>query len=342
MNRKEEFFMNEYRFRSVFAPFINSFLSMKETMGFQLRKYKMVLKEFDVFFIDNKVTEPYITCLLMEKWRSTRVNDSAGMLYVKISTISQLCKYLCHLGHPCFIPRIPPKPSDTFIPYVFTHEQIQLIFKTADALVLTHNRMDSLLFVIPVLIRLLYSTGIRIGEAIAIKNGDVDFDRQFITIRKTKNQQDRLAPLNTDMLQVMLQYREARNRLPLPDVNHPDRFFFTSLSAKSLHHGTVYNWFKIILKKCGIPHIGMNHGPRIHDLRHTCAIHSLMKQVKEGADIYCLLPVISVFLGHKTIKGTEQYVRLTQEMFPEIIQMEQTVTSFVFPSQIKIEMDYEK
>jgi len=341
-NRKEAFFMNEYPFESVFAPFMKSFLSMKETMGFKLRTHKTIFKEFDNFFIENKVTEPFITCSLIEQWRITRMNDSTKTFYNKVSVISQFCKYLCHLGYPCYIPRMPKKMPDSFIPYVFTCEQMQLIFKISDDLILERNRMDSSLFSIPAIFRLLYSTGIRIGEAIAIKNGDVDLERQYIIIRNTKNRQERLAPLNSAMLQVMIQYKEARNRLPLQDINNPNCSFFIALSGKALKHRTVYDWFKIIVKKCGIPHIGKNHGPRIHDLRHTCAIHSLMKQIEEGIDAYCTLPVLSVFLGHKTIRGTEQYVRLTQEMFPGIIQKEQSITSFIFPSHTKIEIDYEK
>lgn len=62
--------------------------------------------------------------------------------------------------------------------------------------------------------------------------------------------------------------------------------------------------------------------------------------VKSGEDIYCALPILSVFLGHKTIAGTEKYVRMTQEIFPEIIKMENHLTSFVFPNKIKIDIDY--
>lgn len=192
------------------------------------------------------------------------------------------------------------------------------------------------------LYRLLYSTGVRIGEAISLRNQDIDFEHQYIIIRKTKNQQQRLVPLNSSMLPIMLQYKEARDNLPLQNIVNPNGYFFISPSGHRLSNGTVYRWFRVILKKCGIPHIGKNHGPRVHDVRHTAAVHSLMKQVKSGADIYCVLPIISVFLGHKTIKGTEKYVRLTQEMFPEIIKLEQSLTSFVFPSQRIIEINYEK
>ena len=68
-----------------------------------------------------------------------------------------------------------------------------------------------------------------------------------------------------------------------------------------------------------------------HSLRHTFAVHSLAKMVQEGMDIYCALPLLSVFLGHKTLKGTETYVRLTQDMFPDILLKQTTITRFVYP-----------
>jgi len=144
------------------------------------------------------------------------------------------------------------------------------------------------------------------------------------------------------MLQAMLQYNTARENLPLENTANPDYYFFISPSGHPLSQGSVYKWFRVILRKCDIPHVGKNRGPRVHDIRHTSAVHSLMKQVKSGADIYCILPIISIFLGHRTIQGTEKYVRLTQEMYPEIIKLEQSLTSFVFPSQSQIEIDYEE
>jgi len=229
-----------------------------------------------------------------------------------------------------------------YIPYIFTHEQMLQIFRTCDTLIVANKNMDCILFALPALYRLLYSTGIRIGEAISLKNEDFDCNRHYIIIKKTKNQQQRLVPLNSSMLQILLQYKEARESMPLDNTTASNNSFFISPSGRPLTKSSVYNWFRVILKKCGIPHIGKNHGPRVHDIRHTCAVHSLMNQVRSGADIYCVLPVLSVFLGHKTIKGTEKYVRLTQEMFPEIIKMEQSITPFVFPAQPEIFVSHEE
>jgi len=128
-------------------------------------------------------------------------------------------------------------------------------------------------------------------------------------------------------------------------VNEPDSFLLISPVGKSLSSCTVLSGFKSVLKECGIPYsINRDGGACIHSLRHTFAVHSLAKMVKEGLDIYCALPILSVFLGHKTLKGTETYVRLTREMFPEVLKMQNTITQFVYPeintTKPKITIDY--
>jgi len=333
--------MKEYNFASIFAPHIKSFLTMKGALGIGALKYKRILKEFDMFFVENNVEDLMITKSLISCWAKTRVNDSKITLYNKYCVLYQFCNYMCNTGFACYIPQRIGRPHVDFIPYIFTHEQIQLLFRTCDALTMYSRGKNCILFALPALFRLLYSTGLRIGEAISIKNGDVDFKRRYIIIRKTKNQLQRFVPLNASMLQTMLQYKSARDSMPLEDITETNRFFFISPAGKPIRDNNVYCWFRLILHKCGIPHTGNNKGPRVHDFRHTCAVHSLMKLTKAGTDIYCALPVISVLLGHRNIQETEKYVRLTQEMFPEIIKMEHSVTSFVFPSQPIIEIDYE-
>lgn len=330
----------QFIYKSVFAPYFNSFLEMKKTMGFGLTKFHWILLEFDKFFIETGAEDLYITREQITEWSNTRINDSKRTLYDKYSVLRQLCFYLCHLGHECYIPQMPKHQWPEFIPYVFTHEQMGKVFKASDKLILSNNNLNCGLFAIPALLRLLYSSGLRIGEALSIKNEDVDFVRQLIVLKKTKNQMQRLVPLHPSLFEVLIQYKEARDKMPMQGLSAPKGFFFISTIGKPLNRKSVYPWFRKIIEECSIPHIGNNQGPRIHDIRHTCAVHSLIKLVGDGLDIYCALPILSVFLGHKTIIGTERYVRLTQEMYPEIIKMEQSITSFIFPKNPKIEIDY--
>lgn len=227
-----------------------------------------------------------------------------------------------------------------FIPYVFTHQQIEMIFRESSRMTVSTSNMNCALFAIPALIRFLYSSGVRVGEALYVKNVDVDYSRHRIIIRKTKNKMQRMVPINSSLEEVMKQYETYRNQMPIEGLTDNESFFFVSTIGKPLTKCTVYHWFKKMLWQCGIPHIGRQQGPRVHDVRHTCAVHSFEKMAKDGVDIYCALPILSVFLGHKTIKGTEKYVRMVQEIYPDIIGMENTITSFVFPNKPEIDINY--
>jgi len=331
---------NNTEYRSVFAPYFNSFLHMKETMGYSLTKFKYILIEFDRFFLETGAAKTHITCEQITAWRQSRVNDKERTLYDKFSVISQFCKYMCHLGHECYIPRLPKKKDWDFIPYVLTHKQMEQIFSESDRLPLLSNNMNTALFAIPALLRFLYSTGARIGEALSIKNGDVDYAHNRIIIRKSKNGMHRILPINPSLEQVMKQYEKYRNRMPLEGLASREHFFFVSALGKPLHICTVLNWFKKVITALGIPHVNNNQWVRIHDIRHTTSVHSLEKMIHEGVDVYCALPVLSVFLGHKTIKGTEKYVRMVREIYPDILEKENVITSFIFPCNPEINVDY--
>lgn len=333
--------MNEqFEYRSVFAPYFNSFLKMKDTMGYGLNKFGGIFLELDRFFLETGATDAYITSKQIAAWGKTRVNDKVRTLYDKYSVLSQFCRYMCHLGNECYIPRLPKQKDMDFIPYIFTHQQMDMIFRECDRMTVFNRNMNSALFAIPALIRFLYSTGIRIGEALLIKNIDVDYTLRRIIIRKTKNQMQRMVPINFSLEKVLKQYVVYRDRMPIKNLVDKESFFFVSAVGKPLTRSTVYKWFRKVLRQCGIPHIGKNQGPRVHDIRHTSAVHSFEKIVKGGADIYCALPILSTFLGHKTIKGTEKYVRMVQEIYPDIVAMENPVTSFVFPNKPEINIDY--
>jgi integrase len=300
---------------------------MKSVMKFDLKRFRIFFLELDSFFIETGATNTYITKEQINAWSTTQLNVQKTTLYQKYSILRQFCLYLCHNGQECYVPKLPEYVRSDFVPYIFTHEQIKLVFEACDRLTMSDRRMNSILFALPAFFRLLYSTGVRISEASSIKNEDVDFERKQIIFKKTKNQKHRLIPVNDSLLVVLKQYVGYRNKMPLDGLSRPDGFFFVSPIGKPLLECAVLYWFKRILRNCGISNVS---GIRVHDIRHTTAVHSLIKMTNNGFDIYCAFPILSVFLGHKTIESTEKYVHLTQEMYPEVIKMEQAFSSFVF------------
>lgn len=325
-----------FNYSSVYAPYFQAFIKMKQDIGYDALRTKWIFLEFDRFFAGIEATEIYITRDLIELWRNTRINDGQHTLYAKYSVWSQFCKYMCNIGYKCYIPRLPKAPDkNSFTPYIFSHKQMQDIFEECESLRLYDKRMSPILFVIPAVIRLLYATGMRVSEALSLKNCDVDLRGHCITLQKTKNGEQRLAPLSSSLQKVLNQYVTSRNQMPLPKVDAPDGYFFVSPNGAFCRAGSVYCWFRKVLAKCGIQHVGNHHGPRVHDLRHTFAVHSLMKMAKSGHDLYYMLPLLSTYMGHKSIGVTERYVRLTHEMYPELLDDQKKLCAYVFP-KIKI------
>ena len=326
----------KFVYKSVLASYISDFLTMKEARGINCLRTKWILLEIDNFFCYKNIEKPVITKELIREWQQTRINDQPRTIYTKISVISQLGRYMSKRGQDCYIPQLPryAASKSDFIPYIFTFKQIEMIFDKSSQLKVYDAHMNSTMFCIPAILRLLYSTGLRISEALSICNKDVDFERKYIHIRKTKNGYERIVPVNEDLENVLKQYISYRDRMPVKSVNIPDGFLFIKPEGTYCKAQTVYKWFRTILAQCNIPYTGNHHGPRVHDLRHTFAVHALVQMARNGQDIYSNLPIISTCLGHKSLYATEQYVRLIEGMYPELISQCSPVCSFVFPKII--------
>ena len=178
--------MEKCKFMSVFAPYMQKFVDAKEALGFSRKYFESVLGLLDRFFIEEKVRTPFITSVLIDKWGHTLINNSYKTICSKYSILAQFAKYMNNIGFPCYVPRIPKSKANTYAPYIFTHEQVLSIFTVCDSLVDSdHGNMDSRLFSIPAIFRLLYGTGMRVSEATSLLNQDINLEKRVITIRKT-------------------------------------------------------------------------------------------------------------------------------------------------------------
>ena len=305
---------------------------MKKGLGYVSLRTEWVFLEFDNFFITNNITTIGITRQQVEQWRATRINDALSTICTKYIILSQFCKYMCKVGYDCYIPRSPVyPPRNSYKPHIYSNREIADLFHTCDNMRLHDKHMSTILFIVPAIIRLLYATGLRISEALALKNKDVDFNQQCLIIRKSKNGEERIAPMSGGLEEVLKQYLHYRDRMPIPRIKDINGYFFVSPNGTNCCQGSVYTWFRKALAISGIPFIGDHQGPRVHDLRHTFAVHALAQMAKSGLDLYYSLPLISTFLGHKSIGSTDHYVRLTAEMYPDLLKDEKGVCAYVFP-----------
>lgn len=321
-------------YKSVLAPFIKEFIELKEAAGINARVNKTTLLEFDRLILANNIVEPRITRELIEQWRKTRINDGEGTLHNKYSVWAQLSRFMIRHGYECYVPQLPRYTRSTrpgYAPYIFTHEQIETILNESAKLTASKCNMSCGVFCVPVVLRLLYSSGLRISEALSIRNSDVKMEKRYIHIRKTKNGCERIVPINEDLKAVLQQYLFYRDKILIRKISESNSFFFIKPDGSPCMHQSIYKWFRKLLQKCNIPFSGNCQGPRIHDLRHTMAVHSLEQMVRSGMDLYTAMPIISTCLGHKSLSATEQYVRLTYEMYPDLVEQCSAIASFVYP-----------
>ncbi len=261
--------MNKFNYVSIYAPYFKQFVAMKQGLGYVSLRTEWVFLEFDKFFIDNHITTFGITRQQVEEWRATRINDAPSTICTKYSILSQFCKYMCKVGYDCYIPRIPYNPTgNSFTPHIFTNREMADIFQACDNMRLYDKHMSTILFIVPVITRLLYATGLRISEALALRNKDVDFNRRCLHVIKGKNGEERIAPMSGALEEVLKQYLHYRDRMPIPCINDTSGYFFVSPNGTNCRQGSVYNWFRKALAISGIPHTGDHQGPRVHDFRY--------------------------------------------------------------------------
>lgn len=140
-------------------------------------------------------------------------------------------------------------------------------------------------------------------------------DAGVLAIYGAKGDKERLVGISNSMLAYMKSYRSN----PLV-ANAKSIYFFPAPDGGFYDTSTIYDIFRKCLFDAGIPHRGRGKGPRLHDLRHSFAVHILNKWSSEGKDIYTCLPILRTALGHDRITTTEKYLRLVPEAYMEVTE----------------------
>jgi integrase/recombinase XerD len=211
------------------------------------------------------------------------------------------------------LPKTVPKAARLFVPHIFSHEELKRLLAAADAFDRPRAKMDS--HTCRALILLLYGAGLRIGEAISLTLADVCLSSSILTIRESKFYKTRLVPIGSDLATVMASY-QARRLCGHPAK--PDAPFFVCRTREPLTRSAAENTFSKLRLSAGVLRLdGARYQPRLHDLRHTAAVHRLVSWYRQGADVQRLLPQLSAYLGHASIAATQCYLTLTPELLRE-------------------------
>ena len=212
------------------------------------------------------------------------------------------------------LPDNEPKSPPSLPPYIYSHDELRRLFNAIDVSRRRAIQLDARTF--GTLLLLLYGAGLRLGEVLNLTLADVDLSAAVLTVRDTKFYKDRLVPAGTQLAQALTIYTARRARRPLPDGS--DSSFLANRDGTPVARRTVHDASVELRRSAGI--LGTNgtrQSPRLHSFRHTFAVNRLTAWYREGADVQRLLPVLSTYLGHKNLAGTQVYLSMTPELLQQ-------------------------
>lgn len=303
--------MTRYEFSSVFADEIKNYIADRTAAGYNGNNSRAYLIQFDRFCNKQEMTEPIFTISDASAWLEQRDTESRTTHYSRINASKHFLTYLSIKGYDVYVVRDIKHKGTDFQPHIYTDDEVQKYFAAVDTHYSVMNRKDALQY--PVLFRILYCCGTRINETLGIKKKDVDLEKGILKLNESKNDKQRYVVCGEDLRKLLCAYASRCFYL----LNNDD-YIFTNAYGGRLDERAVYENHREFLRKAGIPYIGDGEGPRIHDWRHHMAVYSFKQMTDAGMDMYVALPILSTYLGHKTIFATERYVRLTLQLFPYI------------------------
>ncbi len=229
--------------------------------------------------------------------------------HIRHTALLGFYRYATSRGHASSMPlpaKLPKRPPP-FVPYIYSHEELRRLLDVIGA----DQAMKSIEpATFRAVILLMYATGLRVREAVALDQADVDLPGSVLTIRKTKFHKSRLVPFSPALEPSLARHATAR-----PGTQAP---FFTTRDGARVKQGTLRHCFLRHRDKAGIRRTDKaRYQPRLHDLRHTFAVHRLTSWYRQGKDVQRLLPQLSIYLGHARLADTQAYLSMTPELLQE-------------------------
>lgn len=299
------------------------FLQYKRYLGYKYKTDEIVLKEIVKYLIENNIK--IITKEVIEDYARLNSNLNSNTIARNIGVFREFCKYLKLQDINCYqIPnKIYPQNHHNYTPYIFSHKEIKHIYQNLDKPLNTYRYGYDKKILYPLMIKILYQTGMRIGEVL---NLEIDHYKDgYFQLIDTKNNEERLIVLSASLNKLINNY-----------INKFNYKFMSNNKLFQTSESTILKYFNKVLKLSNITKT--DKGPRLHDLRHTFVVHLIEKWVKEESDVNVLLPILETHMGHKSLKALSYYFHLNHDLLNQVNKTSEENLNFLIP---RLEDDYE-
>jgi integrase/recombinase XerD len=295
---------------------IDAYIAMKTSLGMNFDSARRLLKQFSREIGNPTIGEVQAEAVATFLRGRGALNATWGLKY---RILSGFYKFAISRGHadssplPGHVPKLPPQQS----PYVYSIDELRRLFEATSVVHVNSTPLQAPMY--RTLLILLYGSGLRIGEALNLTLRDVDVIESLITVRDTKFFKTRLVPIGPKLAGELAVHIQRRRQLPVPFGD--DSRLFTTKSGRGWPYSHVVTLFHKVRRAAGIGSAtGECRPPRIHDIRHTAAVHRVVAWYRAGRDVQRLLPRLATYLGHIDIKSTQRYLHMTTDLLQEASQ----------------------
>lgn len=295
------------------SQLIAEYVSFKQAMGMRFDSESRILASFlkTVGDSDLSVVTPIsVAAFLAGKGPLT------AYWHLKYRVLNGLYRFAKSRGHcdASPLPTTVPKQPESQRPYIYSIEELRRLLDATGILNTPMSPLQSATF--RTLLLTLYGTGLRIGEALVLTIADFSPADRLLVVRVSKFFKTRLVPLGPPLSDQLQAYLLSRRLLPKPFGENSA--LFSTRTGAALSYDRVKTIFPRLKEHADIHRLdGTTFGPRIHDLRHTFAVHRLEQWYQEGADVQRMLPQLATYLGHDDVSQTTCYLTMTPKLLHE-------------------------
>lgn len=292
---------------SAFAQHVDEYLRLRRTLGHELAEAARLLPRF-VTYLDT-IDATTITVEVALAWVQRPDADPSSSIWLRRMTVVRgFARYMSGIDPTT---EVPPLGLVTFRqrwrpPFIYSSADVEALMAGVPRLIPTPLRAATF----QTMIGLLAATGMRVGEAVALCRSDVDWTDGVLVVRASKFNKSREIPVDPTTVHALASYAEIRDRC-VPHLKSPT--FFLSRKGTPVIYPDFGTKFRELVTASGVG-AGSPVRPRIHDLRHSFAVHTLVRWYRAGEDVGALLPRLSTYLGHLTPGYTYWYLSAAPEL----------------------------
>ena len=305
-------------FTGEYAALLDGYVAFRQGLGFVMpESSQRWLRHIDGLLYAMPLVPEVIDMERAEAIAARREGESEATRQCRFVVLRQLCLYLNRIGIGAYVPPAGQvKARSEFVPRIVSEAEMARVIEVAEGGALRWP---------PMALKILWCTGIRIGELAALTVGDFHRGGRSLYVAHAKGDRSRVIPVSESLAGDLGDYIDER--VPGGD---PCRWLFPG-KAPGSHRSkkAIGNRLRGIYREAGIL-TDEGRPIRTHDLRHSFAIASLEKMVGQGRDVYVALPLLSAYMGHANIYDTEYYLRVLPSAHRALVEQEAPISRAVF------------